>query len=843
MKRLIFCLLLAVSAVLTSAEDLKWNAGNDFGKWGNPVRMDLKRKNGILILCSKGNDPCFTLDKLAIRPGDHNLFAIEYRVPEKIPSGNQGKIYFLRDADKTLSGVFIDLGSYICDGKWHKKEVPLTAANIRPFKYWKDADSIRKLRFDPFEGKGALEIRSMEFLKDDLRAEAAASAGKQQVKLKPEELLEKGVAGTAFVGIGGNYKVSTENPFEGKYCMVQGGSSDEESVAKSLTVFPVKPDTRYIIRFYSRNTVPVGHVLFRFIQSRDPDKLVVKNYLDSGWTQLPCNMDKWTLSEKEFRTYPNTRGIAVEFRVKNNGVGKAWWDKFELEETRETKPVLTIRPNSLFDTFTDMKTQEAYQYAAEGKKSKQVAWREITEKDNPLVIECNALVPSSAKVSVKLERAGKIFLQNSRNAAEKVAFPLPVLDLPEGKYRLTASAEDKGKTLCTAECFVYRHPSVKPERLAPVETVTAKPGKKGIFVNGKPFLRISLSGFPSVFMTPDVTEFPKAAELIALAQKHFGINTMPVISYGRAPDYRKLPRDEYLKKAVKFYAESYRKQLDFCRENNMYGTASLHMGRGLARKGNPDAELAAGVYADIRHHPALFSYDYDEPEPRKCPPAEIGKLYNAVRRVDRNHLVNINLCARHTFKDYLKYTDIASFDFYPFPHSDLSYWQAYNREMMKWRPDAPLEAYLQCFQFGTTEFPAHDNIYGSFITSFINGTRSVRFFSYYSGKNQALSTHPYAQATARLIANHARKLAPFLFAAEAADLKLKTSDNVLYRYYSDGQAHCLLAVNLSSRKTETLPLDLPGKGEITDFFDRAWKYDRGSTVTLPPCGSVVLLVR
>ena len=822
---------------------MKWNADNNFGKWGGPVRMNLERKNGILIVRAKGNDPCFFLDKLVMKPGDYNLFTIEYRVPETIQSGNRGKIYFFRNTDKTLSGAYIDLGSYICDGQWHIKEIPLAETHIHAFKHWKTADGIRKLRFDPVEGKGTLEIRSMEFLKDDLRAEAAVSREKRQLELKPEDLLEKSADGSAFAGLGGNYKVSTENPFEGKFCMEQGGDSDAECEARSKTVFPVKPDTRYVIRFYSRNTIPVGHVLFRFIQIREADKLAATNYLDSGWTQLPCNMDKWTLSEKEFRTYPNTRGIAVEFRVKNNGVGKAWWDRFELMETRETEPALTILPNSLFDTFTDMKTQEAFQYQAEGKKSRQTAWREITEKDNPLVIVCNALIPASAKISVKLERAGQIFRQETREAADEVSFPLTVLNLPEGKYRLTASAEDQGKTLCTAECFVYRHPSVKPELLPPVETVTAEPGKKGFFVNGKPFLRVSLSGFPSVFITPDVTEFPHAPEFIALAKKHFGINTMPVISYGKAPDYRKLPREEYLKKAVKFYTESYRKQLDFCRKNNMYGAASLHMGRGLARKGNPDPELAAGVYAGISRHPALFSYAYDEPEPRKCPPAEIGKLYEAVREVDRNHLININLCARHSFKDYLKYTDIASFDFYPFPHSDLAYWQIYNQEMMKWKPDAPLEAFLQCFQFGTTEFPSHDNMYGSFITSFINGTRSVRFFSYFSVKSQSLSTHPYAQATVRLIANHARKLAPFLFEAEAVDLKLKTSDNILYRYYSNGKENCLLAVNLSSRKTEVFPLDLPGNGEIADFFDSAWKYGRGSTVSLPPCGSVVLRVR
>ena len=671
----------------------------------------------------------------------------------------------------------------------------------------------------------------------------AEAAPKTDSRLKPEELLEKSDDGVTFKGLRGDHRVSEENPADGKYCMEQGGDNDQEAVAQSSVVFPVKPDTRYVLRFYSRNTIPVGHVLFRFIQSRKADELAPTNYLDSGWTQISCNMDQWTLSEKEFRTYKNTHAIGVAFHVKNNGVGKAWWDKFELEEIRETEPALTIRPNSLFDTFTDVRTQEGFQYAVEGKKYKQVAWREITEKDNPLIVECNSLVPAAAKVSVTLERAGKVLFRETRDAAGQVSFPLPVLSLPDGKYRLTAEAELEGKVLCRAEAFVYRHPSVKPEKPEPVEKVTISPDRREILVNGKPHLRISLSGFPSVYITPDVTAFPHAAELIALARQHFGINVINVISYGKAPDYRKLPREEYLKQAVAFYTESYRKQLDFCQRNGLYGHVSLHMGRGLAKKGTPDPELAAKVYANIRRHPALYEYGYDEPEPRKCPAPAIGELYRAVKAADPDHLVCINLCVRRTFCEYLKYTDVASFDFYPFPHSDLTYWQTYNQEMMRCKPQAPLEPYLQNFQFGTTEFPTHDNMYGSFITSFINGTRGVKFFTYYSRSLQSLTTHPYAQSTVRLIAYHARELTPFLFEANEVPLDLKTSGNILYRFYSNGKESCLLAVNLSSKKHEALPLDLPGSGGITDFFDGAWKYERGSSIDLPPCGAVVLRVR
>ena len=830
------------AASLLSGGELKWDSSNNFGKWGRPVRMTMKRQNGVLVINSKSKDPCFHLDNISLKPADYNLLVIEYRVPGKIESGNQGRIYFLRDKDKTFSGVFINLGSYICDGQWHKKEIPLTSANIRPFKFWKDAASIRKLRFDPFDNAGNLEIRSIAFIKDDQRAKTAAAAQKS-VRFTPAELLEKSSDGINFDAFTGNYKLSTETPADGKYCMEQSGNSNSEYEAKTKTVLPVKPDTRYVLRFYSRNTIPVGHVLFRFIQSRKSDELAPSSYLDSGWTQLACNLDKWTLSEKEFRTYKNTYGIGIAFHVKNNGVGKAWWDKIELVEVKETSPALTIQPNSLFSTFTDIKTQEAYQYTIEGKKRKQIAWREITVKDNPLVILCNELVPAGAKISIKLERNGKIFLQESRNAAAKVTLPLPVLELPEGKYLLSVSAIKDGKILCSAEKFIYRHPSVKLEKPAPIETVTGKPGKRGLYVNGKPFLWINLSGFPYTFISPDLTVYPDVEKLILLARKHFGINTLSVIANSGFPHYDRLPRAEFLPQAVKFFTESYSKQLDFCLKNQMYARVSTHMGSGYARKGVPDAELTARVAAAIRRHPALLAYTYDEPEPRRCPPEAIGKLYQAIKAVDKNHPVNINLCVRHTFKDYLKYTDVASYDFYPFPHSDLKYWQVYNQEMLKHKPDAPFATYLQTFQFGTTEFPTHENMYGSFVTSFINGSRSVWYFTYYSNNLQTLTTHPYAQSTVRLISNHAIKLFPFLCEAKEVALKLKADSDILYQYYSNGQEGCLMAVNLSSKNPASMELALPGNGEITDFFDSAWKYKRNSKITLPPCNSIILKVR
>ena len=126
MKQFFLNIALLVTVVVSGAEPMKWDGSNHFGAWGKAARMTLQRKNGILVIRSEKHDPCFQIDKLALNPGDYDLFVMEYRVPGKIPSGNRGKIYFLRNQDEKLTGACIDLGSYICDGKWHRKRQPLS---------------------------------------------------------------------------------------------------------------------------------------------------------------------------------------------------------------------------------------------------------------------------------------------------------------------------------------------------------------------------------------------------------------------------------------------------------------------------------------------------------------------------------------------------------------------------------------------------------------------------------------------------------------------------------------------------------------------------------------------
>ena len=66
MKQFILSVILFAFAIASGAEAMKWDASNKFGSWGRPVRMTLQRKNGILVINSKSNDPCFQIDKLSI---------------------------------------------------------------------------------------------------------------------------------------------------------------------------------------------------------------------------------------------------------------------------------------------------------------------------------------------------------------------------------------------------------------------------------------------------------------------------------------------------------------------------------------------------------------------------------------------------------------------------------------------------------------------------------------------------------------------------------------------------------------------------------------------------------
>ncbi|MBO4490737.1 MAG: hypothetical protein J5944_05185 [Lentisphaeria bacterium] len=815
MARFLLFTLVMLLTVSGAAEGIRWNAENNFGDWGKPVRLNLERKDGLLQFKSTGRDPFFQLDqKLDLK--DCKYFEIVYRTAGKLPKENETVIYFQTGEDKNFTEKhIINLGRVNDNGEWQTNRVRLGEKTVCGWEDWQKADLIKALRMDLINGPGEMEIRSMSFL-----TEAEEVSG---------GLLEE-VNNGYFAAFSGKYELSTENPAEGKFCMVQGDDSDKESIAVLTGVIPVKPDTRYQLKVAARNDIPLGHVIFGFGQSRSADKFKITNSSEWGWTQLACNMPEWKDCVMNFTTFPTTRGLRIYFKVRNNGTGKAWWDKLELVEVKDETPEIAMKPFLLRSSFTDIPTM-----VGRRAESGNMEWVELKPEDTPLQLECNSFVPGNAIVRLTVSRAGKKVFEQARKASGKLDFILPLREWPAGKYQLYAAAELDGKTLCSMEKFLWRQQSVPERKLAPVRDISTLPDRL-LAINGKPFFSVYYGGFPAMHIRPDFTEYPNAVEILKTARQQLCLTTLSVVSYSKDAPSLQLPREEYLPKAIAFYTEQYLKQLDFCQANNLYGSASLHMGSSLRPSGLVDYELIRGVARNIRHHPALIGYGYDEPDARKVAPEMIVQMYQTVKAEDPVHPVCVNLCQKTTFKQYLEGSDVASFDNYPFPYSDLNSWREYLQAVLAAKDGVPFQTYLQSFQYPDAAVPRNEDIYAEFILSLIAGSRSVLFFSWNEhaeSRCHCLVSDPEMQAAARLVSEQGCRLSEFLYEAKPVPVSLKASPNIVYQFYQGKEYGLLLAVNLSGIESSPIQLSFSGKN-LSDAMDPAWTWKENETVILKP---------
>ncbi len=846
-KKLFTVLLLSVFA--SNAFSFCWNMEKDSSKWQRTVRMKKTVKKDHVLLSSDRNDPCIFLE---VGNADLRKFAfieIQYRVPEKLAKGNKPVIYYKGGTEKKYSGAAIKLGKWVDDGTWQTKKIPLDASHIVNYAdKWQKTDSFGALRFDPFGENGSVEIKSICFL-DASGARKTPAVKKKEVPEKKREIVKMDIKdflektkGGKFVAFSGKYKVAQSNVREGKFCMEQGDGTDAESIAQAKAVLPVKPGSRYLLKVWARNTIPVGQVLFSCVQSRSAEEKKGTSYLDRGWTQVPCNMDKWTQCELPVETKPNTKGLIVYFHVFNRGVGKAWWDKLSLEEIVDNSPAVTVNDYPLFASFTDRAVKIGHAASLPGKKSKRVQWKTLDEKKEPLILSFNKFMPADGEAVVRIIRGKKEYFSSRRKVKENQSYILPLSKLPEGRYKLCITGEKDGKELCRLEKDLWKLVPIPEQKTQKVKSSSAVAGKDFVAINGKPFYPIYFSHFPGMHINPDPTHFPDVEKHIANMKEVLNINLFHVITMKSGPNRKKLPREEYLRQATDFYVKSYLAQLDFCLKNNLYAVVSLHMGSALAPKGKCDYELTENVIRRIKHHPAIYQYSYDEPEPRKVTPEEIRKLYATVKKADPDHIVCINLCAKNTFHKYGRCSDIASYDFYPFPHSDLNYWRLYNQTIKDANPSAPLRSYLQIFQFLHSRFPNHKEVYASFIAGFIDGNYNLTVYAWFSNKLYSMASHTHMQSTGRVLSNYGIHLSDFLFQAEKKDLKISSDKEILYKYFEKGDEGCLLVVNTSNKKTSSLTLPA-GNKKITDFFDAEWEYAAGKKYILAPYETMVLRMK
>ena len=127
-KNIFAALLLSVFTF--NAFCLCWNGEKDSSKWQRTVRMKKTVQKDHVLLSSDKKDPCIFL---SVGKADLRKFAfieIQYRVTEKIASGNNPVIYYKGEKEKKYSGAAIKLGKWVDDGSPQTKKIPLDAAHI-----------------------------------------------------------------------------------------------------------------------------------------------------------------------------------------------------------------------------------------------------------------------------------------------------------------------------------------------------------------------------------------------------------------------------------------------------------------------------------------------------------------------------------------------------------------------------------------------------------------------------------------------------------------------------------------------------------------------------------------
>jgi hypothetical protein len=806
MQKILLLLTLVLSFTVYS-DELKWDASNKFNGWGSPIRMKMEKQKNVMLLTVKAKDPIIQLFNQKIDPKKYNNLEIVYRIKESFKKKHhRGFLFFAGKNDKGFTqSRAIFLGKLKPDEKWHIKRIKINEKTIKKKSLWFNADIIKSLRLDITESsRGVIEIKSIA-LHDDI-----GSADKEITDFK------------------GTFKVSNENPVAGRYCMEQGNSSSRESIASTgLPFIKVKPNTWYRITVSARNTIPSGEVQFGILQSRRIDK-VVSRHADWKWQLIPCNTATWTKCYLEFKTAYKTKGVRIYFKVKNNGIGKAWWDALSMSEFVKEPPKIEIKSFRAVSSFTDAPTKLGRELMKNSKDLRtwghrgKCTWETLDIDKEPLSIAYNKLKEGS-KIRIVLHRAKKEFLKVEKNVSGtgNIKLTLPLTKLPKGKFLLSSELIQNGKTTFKQEKEIWRFQlhDIKTNKMIPVKKVSVMPGRI-MAVNGKFVNRVYFSHYPTRHYH-DITKFPNIDDYLKNGQNQMGVSILGISYYGAAPSESKLSRKEYLKQASAVYSSAYKRQLDLCLANNYYAAVSLHIGSARTRHGKIDHELVRLVASAIKNHPALLYWSYDEPEIRKnVTPADVIKLYKILKKEDPNHLIKINLCQRWRFHEFAPGSDIASYDYYPFPNSSLLELQKVTDDILKAYPKAPFNTYLQFFNFKNLPMPTFDQLRAEFYQSVVDGSNSLTVFSWGAPYANTFMTDFEIQAYVRVISAHFKQLMPFM--VNGKDEKLDGTIPVKYIYRKINGTGCILFVNIHPERIQSVTFKLPAP-VIEDFFDSEWK--------------------
>ncbi|MBE6371511.1 MAG: hypothetical protein E7055_05505 [Lentisphaerae bacterium] len=797
--------------------EAEWNVRNGFRPW---TRIANAKKSvtpeGLKIEVLR-NDPFLTAKPLRLDPAKYNCVEIEYKAEGTAPY-EYAVLYYSADG-KFSEKQSVYFKNLACDGKWRTRR-----EFIPDLKTWNSLGTVTALRFDPLgKNKGTFTLKSLRLLK----AGKLTSSGHIP---NPgfEQRENDGIRGWTGTG-----KLSAERPHSGKYCL----ETPEKTVMSVQDVMVLlKPNCTYRLSVWHRNDIPDGEVYFGLRESLSKDKLVSKTHLDLHKYYVTPNQSNWKQLSMVFKTSSKTVAARVFISSDNRGTGCAWWDDIRLEEIKEELPPFTLKPYPAVVTFVD------HENAIAKKEKKRIFLMPEKPEDLPLEFSFDR---SAADGSLLLELTGegKSFFRQKIEIGrkEKLEIRLPIASLENGVYRLNAVfTSPTGKKHAESK-RIWRLPyTVKERKFEPVKTSSVDSDGR-FLVNGKPFRYTRFSHFPRLGGRLD--DKLRNADWVAYAIRDYGVALASFSSWSipellKADLRTSMPKE----KMAEIVIGAVRRHLDNCRKAGLYSGMDIRQVFSPDRSGKIlDFELVCMVVRGIKDHPALLFYGFDEPELyTKLPQEKVRELFDLVKKEDPNRIVSINLCQHWRFKDFA-YSDLASYDNYPYPASGLMEIVNLNRKILEARPGRPLVSIMQAFNYLGMPVPPQDFLRAELFVNIIDGSCGVSAYAWDEFRRCMLN-EPELQANMKLICHIDREIDRLTLGVKRETLKVKGSHS---GFSAQKRGDIFLLVNYSD--SESCKLEFPVSGKhAEDLFDPELKPTIANgicRIVLPPYGTAALKVK
>ncbi len=601
----------------------------------------------------------------------------------------------------------------------------------------------------------------------------------------PNPGFEEGGPGKMPAGYAGSGRVILDNPHSGKQCLQQTYVPGHNWNKIQSPFIPSGENRAYELGVWCRNTVAAGEVALgvRAIQFKDGKPVTVKY----NWKPVVNNVNTWQKYTLKFTTPPKNEALSIYLSV-SEGVpsGEVFWDDLSLTEVPVKDELLSVKPlrSAVFFKTGEGLVSRVYDPAA--RKFVEIpakdAFAEVVDKAKGLALEVG--------LSEKYNEKNRVYREKAPVGGGRI--PLRIEALPAGHYVWSAKLMDGGKIVASQEKEIIINGNRPPVPvLEPVKNVEID-ADKNLRVNGKPFLMSFYFHYP--------------LELGALQELRgaFGATTAQVSGGGSI--------------------EALCANVETAWQAGIYSWAVLFhpaMYDHQTQKWN-DAALLETVNR-LKNHPGLIGWDLiDEPDATtkdEAMTAELARVTEIIRKLDPNHPIWVNLCQSGKFHDYARYSDLASYDTYPFPDMSLSVIENNNRKILEAGGNTkPLLSILQAWAQAGNRGPTYAEMRAETYLCVTQGMKAFAFYTWGDPEPQfCLERSPEHQSYVQNLMTEMNVLKDFLSAPTPPQPELKelSGKGIKYLYKPVNGRNTLVVVNTTNAaQSYTLPLPNPA-GEKT----------------------------